>query len=123
MKIARFVLYFTILLALACLLVADSARSAAPAPPLGARVSLPGAWQMQSSCEDKSGGDAISVAGYAAKGWHAAEVPGTVVSALVADKTLPDPDYGTNLKSFPGFSSSPEGHSRTATCPPIVRTG
>ena len=106
MKIARFVLYSTSLLALTCLLVAHSARCAAPAPALEGRVSLQGTWQMQSSCEDKSGGDAISVVGYAAKGWHPAEVPGTVVGALVADKTLPDPDYGTNLKSFAGFSSS-----------------
>ena len=64
---------------------------------------------MQSSCEDKSTGEAISVAGYAAKGWHSAEVPGTVVGALVADHTLPDPDYGLNLRSFAGFSSSSEG--------------
>ena len=76
MKIARFVLYSTILLALTFLPVAHSARCAAPAPALEGRVSLQGTWQMQSSCEDKSGGDAISVVGYAAKGWHPAEVPG-----------------------------------------------
>ena len=36
--------------------------------------------------------------------WHNAEVPGTVVGALVTDKTLPDPNFGMNLKSFPGVS-------------------
>jgi exo-1,4-beta-D-glucosaminidase len=107
MKIASFVLYSTLLFAVTCLLVAHSTRCAAP--PLAAHVSLQGMWQMQSSCEDKFGGDTISFVGYAAKGWHAAEVPGTVVGALVGDKSLPDPDYGINLKSFAGFSSSPEG--------------
>ena len=66
--------------------------------------SLQGNWQMQSSCTDKSPGDAISTAGFAAKQWHNAEVPGTVVGALVTDKTLPDPNFGMNLKSFPGVS-------------------
>src|SRR6516165_4671380 len=107
MKMARFVFRFAVLLALTCLLVATPLLVAAPA--LEARVSLHGAWQMQSSCEDKSAGNAISATGYAAKGWRSAAVPGTVVGALVADKTLPDPDYGINLKSFPGFSSAPEG--------------
>jgi len=57
---------------------------------------------MQSSCEDHSSGEAISTPGFAAKGWHSAEIPGTVVGALVTDKTLPDPNYAMNLKSFPG---------------------
>jgi len=107
MKIARLAFRLAVLLALTCLFVAVPLLVAAPR--LGARVSLHGTWQMQSSCEDKSAGDAISAAGYAAKGWRSAEVPGTVVGALVADKTLPDPTYGINLKSFPGFSSAPEG--------------
>jgi exo-1,4-beta-D-glucosaminidase len=63
-----------------------------------------GLWKMQSSCVDKSTGEAISAPGFDAKSWHAAEIPGTVVGALVADKTLPDPNYGMNLKSFPGVS-------------------
>jgi len=63
-----------------------------------------GLWKMQSSCVDKSAGEAISAPGFDAKSWHSAEIPGTVVGALVADKTLPDPNYGLNLKSFPGVS-------------------
>ncbi len=66
------------------------------------KLDLHGIWQMQSSCVDHSSGDAISAPGFAAKGWHSAEVPGTVVGALVSDKTLPDPNYAMNLKSFPG---------------------
>jgi exo-1,4-beta-D-glucosaminidase len=67
------------------------------------RIDLHGIWKMQSSCVDRSTGEAISTPGFAAKGWHSAEVPGTVVGALVTDKTLPDPDYGVNLKQFPGI--------------------
>ena len=57
---------------------------------------------MQASCVDHSSGEAISTPGFAAKGWHSAEIPGTVVGALVSDKTLPDPNYAMNLKAFPG---------------------
>jgi exo-1,4-beta-D-glucosaminidase len=58
---------------------------------------------MQSSCGLAATGEQISVPGFDASQWHPAEVPGTVVGALVADKTLPDPDYGMNLLQFPGY--------------------
>src|SRR6266404_2769420 len=40
------------------------------------------------------------------KDWQHTDVPSTVVGALVADKTYPDPNYGTNLKSVPGMDYS-----------------
>jgi exo-1,4-beta-D-glucosaminidase len=63
-------------------------------------------WQLQSSCEVKAGGAQVSVAGLDASGWHHADVPSTVVGALVTDKTYPDPSYGTNLRSLPGMDYS-----------------
>ncbi len=60
-------------------------------------------WQLQSSCEAKAGGEQVSAVGFDAGKWHRAEVPNTVVGALVDDKTYPDPTYGTNLKSLPGM--------------------
>src|SRR5277367_2585512 len=66
--------------------------------------SFAGIWKMQSSCVDKATGQEISTAGFAAGKWHDAEIPGTVVGAQVADKMLPDPNYGMNLKTFPGVS-------------------
>jgi len=63
-------------------------------------------WQLQSSCDVKGTGDQISRAGFDATGWHKADIPATVVGALVTDKTYPDPDYATNLDSFPGMSHS-----------------
>src|SRR6266446_1908311 len=65
-------------------------------------------WQIQSSCEVKAGGAEISALGFEAKGWHHADIPATVVGALVTDKTYPDPDYGTNLRSLPGFNDDPQ---------------
>jgi exo-1,4-beta-D-glucosaminidase len=61
-------------------------------------------WKIQSSCEAKAEGKEISTTGFSTSGWHHAEVPTTVVGALVADKTYPDPYYGMNLKSFPGMN-------------------
>ncbi len=70
------------------------------------RIYLHKGWQIQSSCEAKASGAEISAAGFATKGWHHTDIPGTVVGALVTDKTYPDPNYGTNLKSFPGMDYS-----------------
>ena len=71
-----------------------------------ARIYLHENWQVQSSCEVKASGEQISSVGFDAAGWHKTAVPATVVGVLVADKTYPDPNYGTNLKSFPGMNYS-----------------
>jgi exo-1,4-beta-D-glucosaminidase len=98
-------LFAALAVTFAAVAVADSSgQSNAP-------VSLHGTWRMQSSCADKSTGASISTPGYGAAGWHQAEVPGTVVAALVADKSLPDPDFGLNLKSFAGISFGEEPFS------------
>jgi exo-1,4-beta-D-glucosaminidase len=65
---------------------------------------LHGQWKLQSSCQVQAKGDQVSAAGFDDSKWHAAEVPGTVFGALVTDKSVPDPDYGLNLKQTPGFS-------------------
>src|SRR5579872_5646687 len=70
------------------------------------RIQLRRGWQLQSSCKVKDGGESISRTGFSTAGWHYAEVPTTVVAALVADKTYPDPYYGMNLNSFPGMDYS-----------------
>ena len=70
------------------------------------RIYLHRGWQIQSSCEAKASGADISTAGFEAKSWHHTDIPSTVVGALVTDKTYPDPNYGTNLKSFPGMNYS-----------------
>src|SRR4051794_14065267 len=59
-------------------------------------------WQLQSSCKVSAKGERISGAAFTARGWHSAQVPSTVLAALVADKTFPDPYFGMNLRSIPG---------------------
>jgi len=71
-----------------------------------ARISLHNGWSLQSSCKVEAKGEQISAPGFKTQGWHKATVPTTVVAALVADKTYPDPYYGLNLKSFPGMDYS-----------------
>ena len=68
---------------------ARTAREASQRP-----ATLNGTWRMQSSCVDKAAPGAISTAGFRDSGWHKAEVPGTVVGALVAEGALPDPTCG-----------------------------
>ncbi|MGA3294546.1 MAG: sugar-binding domain-containing protein [Candidatus Acidiferrales bacterium] len=59
-------------------------------------------WLLQSSCKIGATGRQISKPGFRADGWHPATVPSTVVAALVADGTFPDPYFGENLRSLPG---------------------
>jgi exo-1,4-beta-D-glucosaminidase len=72
-------------------------------PPAGSdKIFLHEGWKLQSSCLFFAQGEQISTAGYKTNGWHSATVPTTVVAALVADKTYPDPYYGKNLRDIPG---------------------
>lgn len=67
-------------------------------------VVLRAGWMLQSACQARAKAEQISSPGFRTEGWHAATVPSTVVAALVADKTFPDPYVGTNLRSIPGAS-------------------
>jgi len=93
---APFVLAFLLLpLAVGC-------RMARDVPEV--RLELREGWQIQSSAQTSAGGESLSQPGFAADGWHAATVPTTVVAALVADGTYPDPHFGTNMRQIPGTS-------------------
>jgi exo-1,4-beta-D-glucosaminidase len=59
-------------------------------------------WKLQSECLFKAAPEQISAPGFSTEGWHSTTVPMTVVAALVADKTYPDPYYAMNLRSLPG---------------------
>ena len=67
-------------------------------------IELHAPWMIQSSCLVKARGEQISHTGFPTNGWHTTTVPSTVVAALVADKTYPDPYIGTNLLSIPGMT-------------------
>src|SRR5216683_7295273 len=68
------------------------------------KLSLRDHWSLQTSSKVEAKGEIISSTGFLPKGWHNATVPTTVVSALVKDKTLPDPFFATNLRQFPGVT-------------------
>ncbi len=70
----------------------------------GAKIFLHAGWQLASSCDVHSAGSVISTAAFHPTGWHATTLPSTVVGALVADGTYPDPYFGENLRSIPGTS-------------------
>ena len=76
------------------------------AAPYSGSLDLDRGWEIQSTCEERRGGEEVSKVGFAPKGWHKTTVPNTVVGTLVDDHTYPDPAYGTNLKSFPGMDYS-----------------
>jgi exo-1,4-beta-D-glucosaminidase len=61
-------------------------------------------WTMQSACISQASGEQISAAGFRATDWHAVQVPATVIAALVADHTVPDPYIGTNILKLAGYS-------------------
>ena len=92
-------------IALALLLVAPRGEAAeTPIPAQLAKIPLSQNWSLQSSCDVKATGHEIATPGFRATGWHKASVPTTVVAALVADGTYPDPYFGMTLKSFPGMN-------------------
>lgn len=83
-----------------------AALAAWPGPIAAAdlRLELREGWTIQSSARVAGGGEAVSQPGFATAGWHRATVPTTVVAALVADGTYPDPYYGMNLRKLPGVA-------------------
>jgi exo-1,4-beta-D-glucosaminidase len=94
-------LVLTLFAILACSVHAADNQNGLPA-----RTYLHKNWQIQSSCEVKAAGEQISTVGFDTKGWHMSDIPATVVGALVTDKTYPDPNYATNLKTLPGMNYS-----------------
>ena len=84
--------------------VASLAQQSAPKKSAESTIPLHQGWKLQSSAKVDQKGAAISQPGFAAAGWHEVSVPTTVVAAMVKNKIYPDPDFGMNLRSFPGMS-------------------
>jgi exo-1,4-beta-D-glucosaminidase len=60
-------------------------------------------WLLQSTSMVKEPGTTVSSREFQAVGWYRASVPTTVMAALVDNKVYPDPYFGLNMKSVPGF--------------------
>jgi hypothetical protein len=69
-----------------------AAASSVPLSP----VEVSSGWQLQDAAKVSQSGDALSQPGFAAQGWYAATVPGTVLTSLVNDGVYPEPLYGEN---------------------------
>jgi exo-1,4-beta-D-glucosaminidase len=67
-------------------------------------IKLHDGWALASSCKVDKGGEVISTVNYAPTGWYSVTVPTTVVAALVKNKVYADPDYGMNLRNYPGMN-------------------
>jgi len=79
-------------------------NSPAPKPSAEVKTPLREGWSLQSSSKVEAKGEVISTAAFAPTGWSRVTVPTTVVAALVKEKKLPDPFFGTNLRQFPGVT-------------------
>ena len=77
---------------LALLLLAFAPCLTAASQP--APIPLNTGWQLQDEAKVAASGPALSRAGYPTRGWYKAVVPGTVLTALVADGVYPEPLYG-----------------------------
>lgn len=66
-------------------------------------IPLSGTWQLFSSAEINADGEQLSSPEGHWTGGYSTEVPGTVLAALVENGVYPDPFYGRNLQSLPGY--------------------
>jgi exo-1,4-beta-D-glucosaminidase len=66
-------------------------------------------WIIQSSGEIKEDGKTISLISYQTGKWYPATVPSTIFGTLVENKVYPDPYYGTNIESIPGYFTQRSG--------------
>jgi exo-1,4-beta-D-glucosaminidase len=67
-------------------------------------------WRLQSACTEHADGATISAPSFAVDNWLKTSVPSTVLAAQAADKIVPDPYFGMNLRDIPG-TSYPIGHN------------
>jgi exo-1,4-beta-D-glucosaminidase len=73
------------------------------------RIFLRENWSIQSSQKLRDNGSVISKTGYQTEGWYGTTIPKTVLAALVENKIYPDPYYGTNIESIPGYTKQRRG--------------
>ncbi len=68
------------------------------------KLSLSGDWKIKSSIVAKEGGEIISTEKYTPEEWYPAQVPTTVLNALIKDNIYPDPWVGLNNYKIPDVS-------------------
>jgi exo-1,4-beta-D-glucosaminidase len=73
------------------------------------RILLQDNWAIQSSAQIKEDGRVLSGQTFNPEKWYPAKVPSTVLGTLVENKVFPDPYFGTNIESLPGFIKDRRG--------------
>ena len=102
MKIRLLLGAFSVLFSFSVLARAESSHC----PEGSGTLTLGEGWAPQSPAKVTAAGETISTPGFQLVGWYPAEVPTTVLAALVKDKVYPDPDFGMNLRKIPGADYS-----------------
>lgn len=74
-----------------------------PAAAEGGPLYLDRDWRVRSAAEVTGSGEALSQPGVDVSAWYGTSVPKTVLAALVDNGVYPDPYYGLNMKSIPGY--------------------
>jgi exo-1,4-beta-D-glucosaminidase len=89
-------------------LVIQTQGQPTPAPnastPIATKLSLSDGWALQAHFKVDATGEVISTPKFLPRGWYGVSVPTTVSAALAKHKVYPDPDFGTNLRSWPGMT-------------------
>jgi exo-1,4-beta-D-glucosaminidase len=78
------------------------AATAASVPAATSKLPLASGWLLQSAAKVSDGGQVISTPQFQPRDWYPADVPTTVLAALVKHKVFPDPYFGMNLRQIPG---------------------
>jgi len=73
------------------------------------KILLRNNWAIQSSKEIKADGKTISASAFQPDKWYPATVPSTIFGTLVENKVYPDPYFGTNIESVPGYVKDRRG--------------
>lgn len=60
-------------------------------------------WLIQSADSIQNSGEKLSSVNYEPENWFNTDIPTTVLSALAKNEVYPDPYYGDNLKTIPGY--------------------
>lgn len=72
-------------------------------------ILLHNGWSIQSTSQVPTGGSTLSDVSYEPQNWYPVSVPSTVLAGLVENGLYPDPYYGTNIESIPGYTSQRRG--------------
>src|SRR5581483_241110 len=82
-----------------------------------------GNWAMQDVAKVTGAAAEVSSAKFRPENWHAATVPGTVLTTLVNNKVYPEPLYGENMRNIPESLNKTSYWYRTTFTVPAAYKG